>query len=259
MQLSFTIYVAERERGGEGREYLAQAAVIYSYKMKYSKLTLLERSVLRTRKELKSMPKTSWAFFTLSEWKEWMFLFDISPGFTCVIIGHFQPVISPACSEWWMYSCPGRSADRYWETPQLSRLSCRDAVLQAPCITQGSACWNCSWHRLTASCVGEGKSWLGSIFIFLPVKSEAAGWGEKGEARWDVRCLGIPGLSLEPLLAQHQQAASWPALTGTPQSETMRIAFHLISAFHFSISSTPRFRIISTSPARMFIPSKTDS
>ena len=102
MQLSFTIYVAERERGGEGREYLAQAAVIYSYKMKYSKLTLLERSVLRTRKELKSMPKTSWAFFTLSEWKEWMFLFDISPGFTCVI-GHFQPcslqpVLSGECT-----------------------------------------------------------------------------------------------------------------------------------------------------------------
>ena len=56
----------ERERGGN--IWLGQAE-IYSYKMKYSKLTVLERTVLTRRNELKSIPKTSWTFFTLSEFK----------------------------------------------------------------------------------------------------------------------------------------------------------------------------------------------
>ena len=71
MPLSFTIYVAEREREREREgEGIFGHALIYSYKRKYSKLTVLDLSVLTTRKELKSIPKTSWTFFTLSEFTE---------------------------------------------------------------------------------------------------------------------------------------------------------------------------------------------
>ena len=59
----------DREREREGGNIWLGLAEIYSYKMKYSKLTVLERTVLTRRNELKSIPKTSWTFFTLSEFK----------------------------------------------------------------------------------------------------------------------------------------------------------------------------------------------
>ena len=56
----------EREKE---REYLAQPAPNIFLQNEIFKLTVLERSVLTTRNELKSIPKTSWTFFTLSEFK----------------------------------------------------------------------------------------------------------------------------------------------------------------------------------------------
>ena len=165
--------------------------------MKISKLTVLDRSVLTTRKELKSIPKTSWTFFTLSKFKE-----QHSPHvvlflqvFTWRIIGHFQYfniqlLLLECCSRgrWTERPRQARSARSTDDTlSQLWAVSCTAcrAAGSLHCITlqpalQATRNWGEKWERKKV------PSWDN---IYISRCKISGGAGEKERWAEKLRCL----------------------------------------------------------------------
>ena len=142
---------------------------IYCIFLKEIFLTLLDRNELTTRRELKSIPKTSWADITLSgcktqnHWKYDVFF---------LLIGLFVHNNTTCRKSVHVHSLQSFTATGLHRTGW--------AILTATQLSPAA------WHAVLCSALlpltnnrsrlqlrWEGKSWLETIFIFLSVKCVA--------------------------------------------------------------------------------------